>query len=447
MKLSAILAASVMFATHTALLGAANPDTDWPQFRGRNASGASDNPNLPDRWSATENIAWKVDLPGRSWSAPVVWGKRIFLTAVVNLGESEPLKKGFFMGGERPPSPAEHQWKVLCLDLSTGKPLWEQTVHHGVPQTPVHAKNTYGTETPVTDGKRVYALFGNLGLFALTVEGNQVWSARLGPRKMREGWGTAASPVLHKGRLFIVNDNEEQSALLAFDTRTGKQAWHVARDEKSNWSTPFIWENKGRVELITTGSRAVRSYNLDGNLLWWLEGMSSITIPTPCAGQGLLFVSSGFVADKLRPLYAVRPGASGDITLKPGETSNDYIAWSNPTAAPYNPSPLFYDGRVYVLQDRGLFSCFDAKTGKVLYDRERLPDGFVFTASPWAAAGKIFCLNENGLCFVIRAGDQFKLLHTNKLAEDEMCMASPAMVGDRLLIRTAARLYCIQKSR
>lgn len=217
------------------------------------------------------------------------------------------------------------------------------------------------------------------------------------------------------------------------------------RDEKSNWATPFIWQEDGqRAELITLGSRAVRSYDLDGKLLWSFRGMSSIAIPTPFAGGGLLFVSSGYVGDKLRPLYAIRPGASGDITLKSGETNNPFIVWSNPVGGPYNPSPLFYEGRVYVLYDRGLVSCYDAKTGKVLYDRERLPDGFAFTSSPWAAGGRVFFLNEDGVCYVLRAGDTFELLHTNKLADDDMCMATPALAGDRLLIRTAARLYCFR---
>lgn len=420
----------------------------WPQFRGPSASGVSTNPQLPDKWSATENVEWKSDLPGRSWSSPVVWGDRIFVTAVVNSGEFEAPKKGLYFGGERPqPSKAEHQWKVFCLDLATGQARWERTVHRGAPQTPIHLKSSYGAETPVTDGERVYALFGNVGVFAFTLDGREAWSHRLEPRKMRYGWGTAASPALHGGRLFIVNDNDDQAELFALDAGTGRELWRVDRDEKSNWATPFIWDNSQRAELITPGSRAVRSYSLEGHLLWSFRGMSSIAIPTPFAGDGLLFVSSGYVGDKLRPLYAVRPGASGDITLLPGETNNAFIAWSNPVGGPYNPSPLYYDGRVYVLYDRGLVSAYDAKTGQLLYDRERLPEGFAFTSSPWAANGRVFCLNEDGVCYVLRAGDTFGLLHTNRLADDDMCLATPALAGDRLLIRTAARLYCLRQVR
>lgn len=424
---------------------AAEANANWPQFRGPAATGVGIDPRLPDKWSGVDNVAWKTDLPGRSWSSPIVWGGRVFLTAVVNLAASEAPKKGLYMGGERPPPNSEHHWQVLCLDLATGRRLWEKTVHRGVPPAAIHLKSSYGAETPVTDGERVYALFGNVGVFAFTLEGGEVWSRRLEPHKMRNGWGTAASPALQGGRLFIVNDNDERAEVFALDAKTGAELWRVARDEKSNWATPFIWTHAGRTELVTAGSGAVRSYDLDGRLLWSLRGMSRIAIPTPCAGGGLLYVSSGYVGDKLRPLYAIRPGAHGDITLKTGETRNEFIAWSDPVGGPYNPSPLFFEGRVYVLYDRGLVSCYEAQTGRVLYDRARLPGGFAFTASPWAAGGNIFCLNEDGVCYVLRAGDTFELLHTNRLAEDDMGMATPALAGDRLLIRTAARLYCLRR--
>lgn len=436
----------LLFALLGALCaGVSAASGNWPQFRGPGARGIADGTKLPDHWSATENVAWKTDLPGRGWSSPIVWGDKIFLTAVVNLGESEPPKKGLYFGGERKEPPkSEHQWKVFCLDLSTGKIVWEKTVQKGLPATSIHLKNSFASETPITDGERVYVAFGNVGLFAFDLDGKEVWSRKLEPRPTRYGWGTAASPVLHGDRLYFVSDNDKQSELLALDKRTGKELWRAPRDEKSNWATPFVWESGKRAEIITPGSGRVASYDLDGKLLWSLRGMSTITIATPYADGGLLYVSSGYVGDKSRPLYAIRPGASGDISLKPGETSNEFIAWSHPTAAPYNPSTVLYDGRLYVLHDRGLVSCYDAKTGAMRYDRERLPNGFAFTSSPWAANGKIFCLNEDGICFVLRAGDKFELLHTNKLLADDMCMATPALTGDRLLIRTATRVYCLK---
>ena len=418
----------------------------WPQFRGPEARGLAIGPNLPDHWSATENIAWKTEVPGRGWSSPIVWGNRLFLTTSVNRGDLEEPKKGLYFGGNRPDAPkVQQEHKVLCLDISSGKLLWEQSVHFGPPQGPIHIKNSFASETPVTDGERVYAYFGNLGLFCFDVEGHPVWSRPFEPRPIRNSWGTAASPVLHGDHLYIVNDNDEESYLLCLEKRTGKEVWRTVRDEKSNWATPYIWQNKGRTEIVTPGSDKVRSYDLEGKLLWWFTGMSKITIATPYESQGLLYVSAGYVNDPKRPLYAIRPGASGDISLAPDQTSNAFIAWCQPTGAPYNPTTIVYDGLLYVLYDRGMLSCFRPDTGEPVFERAKIPEGKHFTTSPWAYQGKIFCLNEDGITFVLRAGSKFELLHTNQLAEGDMCMATPAIVGDRLLLRTAKRIYCIRK--
>jgi outer membrane protein assembly factor BamB len=419
-------------------------DGHWPQFRGAGARGVAEGARFPDRWSATEHVAWKTDLPGRGWSSPVVWGGRVFLTTVVNRGESEPPKKGLYLGGDRPRPPAGvHAWWVYGLDVDTGAVRWKEKVHEGPPASAIHIKNSYASETPVTDGERVYFYFGAVGVFAYDLDGKRVWSKPMEPRATRLGWGSASSPALHGDRLYLVNDNEERSFLLALDKRTGKELWRVARDEKSNWSTPLIWENGRRAEIITPGTGRVRAYDLDGKELWSLQGMSGITIPTPLAGDGLLYISSGFVGSRLRPIYAIRPGAGGDISLAEGQTSNASIAWCNRLAAPYNPSPLLYRGTLYVLLDRGMLSAYDAKTGRAFFERERIPQGGGFTASPWAANGKLFCLNEDGVTFVVRAGETFDLLHANRLADDDMGMATPAIAGDTLLIRTSARLYGI----
>jgi outer membrane protein assembly factor BamB len=424
----------------------AQDSAHWPQFRGLGALGVAENPGLPERWSTNENVAWKVAVAGRGWSSPIVWGDRVFVTTVVSDGEMEQPKKGLYFGGERKEVPKDtHRWLVLCFDLNSGRELWRQEAYSGVPSNQLHVKNTYASETPLTDGKRVYAYFGNVGLFCYDFEGRRIWSTNWPPVRTRNGWGSAASPALHGDRLFIVNDNDDKSFVVALDIQTGRQVWRVERDEKSNWATPCIWANEKRTELVTPGTKKVRSYSLDGKLLWELGGMSSIVISTPFSKFGLLYVCSGYVGDSVRPVFAIKPGAAGDISLKPGETNNAFIEWYQATAAPYNPSPLVYGDYFYVLYDFGFLACHDARTGQRVYDKQRIRlDGSTsFTASPWAANGKIFALSEDGDTFVFQAGPEYKLLHKNSL--DEMCMATPALAGDRLLIRTLTKLYCLRK--
>jgi outer membrane protein assembly factor BamB len=412
---------------------------NWPQFRGV-AAGVSQGNNLPDTWSTIKNVAWKTDVPGRGWSSPVVWGDKVFLTSVVTDGTFEDPKKGLYFSGERAkPSSDLHHWMVWCFDFRTGKKLWDRQAHKAAPSSTVHVKNTYASETPVTDGERLYAYFGNVGLFCYDLDGHELWSQRWGSFKTRFGWGTAASPAVHDGRVFVVNDNEEQSFLVALDAKTGKQLWRVERDEKNNWATPFVWQNERRTELVTNGTKRVRSYDLDGKLLWELGGMSSITIPTPFAAHGLLYVCSGYVLDKKKPLLAIRPGAEGDITPQ-GDGGSKYVAWHLKSAGPYNPTPLVYGDYLYVLYDMGFLSCYDARTGKAQYEKERL--GGQFTASPWAYSGKVFCLSEDGETHVIAAGPKFKRLGKNRL--EEMCMATPAALRGSLLVRTLTKLYRIE---
>ena len=422
-------------------------DGNWPQFRGPDATGVVENAHLPEKWSDNGNVAWKTEIAGRGWSSPVVWGQQIFLTTVINEGVSEAPKKGLYFGGNRlKPLQSKHRWVVLSLDLETGKILWRQEVHRGVPKTPIHLKNSYASETPVTDGEHVYAVFGNLGVYCLDLQGKLIWSKKLLARKVRYGWGTASSPVIHGDCLYLVSDNDESSTLTAFNKRTGKQVWEVQRKERSNWATPYVWQNKLRTEIITPGTKKTRSYDLQGNLLYEFGGGSSITIATPYSRNGLLYVSSGYVMDRKRPLLALRPGATGDISLATNETSNEFVAWCQKQGGPYNPSTIVYQDLLYVLMDRGFISCYDARTGEEIYRKKRLPNGRAFTSSPWACDNKIYCLNEDGVTFVVKAGRDYALLQKNSLAEDDMCMATPAVVNDRLLIRTSARIYCIKRS-
>ncbi len=418
---------------------------DWPRFRGPDSSGVVEDAKLPDKWSPTENVVWKTDIPGVGWSSPVVTGDKIFLTSVISTDSPEPPKKGLYFGGNRGTPKDVHRWMVYAIDFKTGKLLWEREVQRGVPPIARHLKNTYASETPVTDGERVYAYFGSAGLFCFDLNGKLLWSQKWGPYEMQLGWGTASSPILHQGRIYIVNDNEVGSFMVALDKLTGKQIWRVERDEKSNWATPYIWDSGNRTELITPGRNRVRSYDLDGKLLWQFKGMSSLTIPTPFSRFGLLYIASGYVGDQVRPVFVVKPGASGDISLKPGETSNEFIAWHLPQGGPYNPSPIVYGDYYYTLYDRGFLTCHDARTGKEVYSKVRIDEAAAaFTSSPWAANGKLFLLSEDGDTFVVQAGKDYKLLGKNTL--DEMFMASPAISQSSLILRSASKLYRISNS-
>ena len=415
---------------------------EWTQFRGPRAAGVvADNPALPERWSTTDNVAWRTPLPGLGWSSPVVAGGLVVLTTVVSDGDVETPEGGWYRGGERDTPSDVHRWLAYGLDLESGEPRWRTEVHAGVPRSSHHLKNTFASETPVSDGERFYVLFGNVGLYALDRDGAVLWSRELPVARTRNGWGTAASPVYHDGRLYLVVDNEEQSYLAALSPETGAEIWRTDRDEGSNWSTPFVWEHAERTEIVTTGTDRVRSYDLDGNLLWELAGMSSLVIPTPIAANGLLYLESGYIGDFFRPVYAIRPGAAGDISLAEGESGNDFVAWSLEQGGSYHPSPLVYGGHYYTLLDRGLMTCHDAQTGAEVYGRQRIDVGQAFTASPWAYNGKIFALSEQGTTYVIEAGPEFEVVAENPL--DEFTMATPAILDDSLIIRTAEAVYRI----
>ena len=420
------------------------PAQDWPQFRGPRGSGVSQESGLPTQWSESENIRWKVEIPGTGHSSPIVFGDRVFVTTAVGEKKAEVPKKGLYFGGNRStPEPDEHQWTILCLDRNTGKTLWNAVAIRRKPSSPIHVKNSYASSTPVTDGRHVYAFFGSEGLYCFDMEGKKVWERDFGVLKTVFDWGPASSPVLHGDTLFLQCDTQKESFLIALDKATGETRWKVDRQEKSTWSTPLVWETDTRTELVTAGSAAIRSYDpATGKLLWELAPMSNIAAPTPVAGHGLVFVSSGYVLDKVRPVYAVRPDSSGELKLKAGETKSESIAWSHPLAGPYIPSPIVYGDYLYVLLDRGFLSCYDARSGKEIYGRTRIAAGAgSFSASPIAYDGKIFCASEDGDTYVIQAGPEFKVLAVNSLGE--FTMATPAASRGQLFIRTFSHLYCI----
>lgn len=440
----------------------------WPQFRGPDSNPVGANTRLVDRWSKTENVEWSQEIPGRGWSSPIVTGGRVYITTVTTEGKSKPpqigteysneyvaelMKQGLPMAevikrvterdAELPHEVMLHYF-LYCLNLKSGKVEWKKEFYTGRPPGGRHRKNSFVSESPVTDGKFVYLYVANLGLWAFDLKGRQAWTTPLEANPIYLDFGTGSSPALAGNLLVIVNDNEKQQYIAAFDKQTGKQVWRTNRDlakgqpARSGWSTPFVWRHALRTELVAVGPGEVVSYDLKGKELWRMSGMSGSAIPTPFAYDGLLHINGG----RGRSLFAVRPGASGDISLSKDQSSNEYVVWSQPRAGTYLPSSVAYQGAVYALTETGILSRFDAKTGKQIYKTRIDPRATAFTTSPWAYNGKLFCLSEEGQTFVITTGEEFKLLHVNEL--DDMAQATPALAGERLLIRTEHRLYSIR---
>ncbi len=370
--------------------------------------------------------------------------------------------RGGFGGRQKPPD-AVYKLELCCLDRASGEVLWKKTAYEGKPRIPTQASNTYATETPLTDGERVYAYFGMHGVYCYDLKGKQLWKKDLGSYSMAMGFGTGSSPALAEGKLFVQCDNEEKSFLVALDAKTGDEVWRTKRTERTGYSTPLVWKNKVRTEIVCMGSPTVRSYDpATGNQLWELGGMAGQAKASPVAGSELLYVGTGggpggmggrggrggapgggMAGNGNRPLFAVKAGASGDITLKKGESSNAGVAWHQAKAGPQTASPLLYEGRLYILDERGGFlTCLDAKTGEQVY-KERLTGARGFTSSPWAAGGKIFCLDDAGTTFIVPSGATFKILGKNTL--EEMAWSSPAVASHALFLRTVDHLYCIQQ--
>jgi outer membrane protein assembly factor BamB len=338
---------------------------------------------------------------------------------------------------------------LYCLDLKSGRVEWQKEFYTGRPPGGRHRKNSFTSESPVTDGKSVYVYVANLGLWAFDLKGKPVWATPLEANPIYLDFGTGSSPALAGNLLVIVNDNQKQQYIAAFDKRTGKQAWRTNRDiggktqpvQRSGWVTPFVWRNALRTEIVTVGPGEVISYGLTGKELWRMSGIAATPIPMPFAYDGLLYVDGG----RGKPLFALRPGAAGDITLGKDQTSNRFVVWSQARGGTYLPTPVAYDGAIYALTETGILSRFDARSGEMTYRTRIDPAATAFTTSPWAYNGKLFCLSEEGQTFVIATGESFRLLHVNAL--DEMALASPALAGERLLIRTESRLYSIRRGR
>jgi outer membrane protein assembly factor BamB len=418
---------------------------DWPGWRG-DGRGISTEKNLPLKWSEDEGVKWKTPIPGAGHSSPIVWGNRVFVTtAVAEDPNVETFRGGVYMGGNRKkPDESEYAYRVICLDANQGNILWSKAVARQSPKTRRHTKNTYASETPVTDGKYVFASFGSAGLYCIDFEGNVIWQHNMGLMRRRAGWGTSSSPVLFRNTVIVNCDSDDDSYIAAFDKATGDPVWRTERNEGASWGTPFLFEAGDRTTVVTNASRHIRGYDAaTGKLLWECAGGSMITVPSPVATQGLVFLSSGHNLLPKRPIVAVRPEASGDITPPRGQSRSDGVVWSHRKGGAYVTSPIAIGEYLYVPLDRGYLTCYEARTGKAVYKKQKLGARNTITASPIAGDGKIYVQTEGGECNSVKPGLEFEILAVNKL--DEIFCASPAVSAGKIFLRGRKHLYCIGK--
>jgi outer membrane protein assembly factor BamB len=437
--------ALVLLASAAAMAG------DWPQFRGPSASGIGDGAKPPVHWDATKNtnIVWKTEIPGLSVSSPIVWGDRIFVTTAISSDAKQSVRVGLYGDTDSVNDSSPHQWKLLALDKKTGKILWEQLAHQGTPKTKRHPKSSQASPTPVTDGKVVVAYFGSEGLFAYSMDGKLLWKKDVGLQNAGwffdpdSEWGAASSPVIYKHTVILQCDRQKDSFIAAYDLKDGKELWRTARAEIPAWGSPTIVQGKDRAEVVTNAAKAIRGYDADtGKELWTLGPNSEVTCTTPVSAHGLIFVTAGY--PPVQPIYAIKVGSSGDLTLKDGKQSSDTIAWSAQRGGVYLPSPIVYGEHLYTVNNNGILTAYEAKTGQRVY-QQRVGEGGAFTASPIAAAGKLYISTEDGDVFVVKAGPQYELIAKNPVGE--AILATPALAGDLLIVRGAKHLFAIAEDR
>ena len=423
---------------------AARPQ-NWPQFRGPGATGVSEGQAKPVKWDAStsQNVRWKTPIPGLSHSSPVVWGNKVFVTTAVNSVKDE-TRFGLYGDVEPVKDDPKHAWKVFAIDKSTGQILWERTAYEGIPKVKRHPKSSHAASTPATDGKYLIANFGSEGLYAYDLNGNLMWKQDLGVLDagwfydVDYQWEYGSSPVIYKNLVIIQADIQKNSFIAAYDIVTGKQVWKTFREEIPSWGSPTVYEGKLRAELITVGPKAIRGYDpLTGNELWKLGPMSEITTPTPFVAHDLIFVTSGYAP--IQPIYAIRPGGNGDLTLKDGKESSDFIAWSKQRGGPYMPTPIAYGELLYTCSNQGVLTAYNAKTGERVYQERLGGTGGAFTASPVASDGKLYFSSEDGDVFVVKAGPKYEFLSKNPVGE--VMMATPAISDGLVIVRTVSHLF------
>jgi outer membrane protein assembly factor BamB len=418
---------------------------NWPQWRGPLSSGACPKGNPPVEWNENKNIIWKIEIPGKGYSTPIIWGNQIFLTTAIETDRKENLGSWFksllhsVSGEETIQTENVHEFVVLSVNRKDGKIIWECKVREQVPLVRTHITGSWASNSAVTDGIYVYAYFGSHGLYCLDLQGNILWERDFGKMDKGEGFGEGSSPTLYNDKLVILRDHEGQSNLIMLNKKTGKTIWEVDRDVNTSWSSPLVVDVGGVIQVITTATNWVRSYDLNsGRLIWECSGLSGYPIPTPIASNGLIYVMNGFEGNIV---LAIRPGeATGNIT---GSKS---VVWKYNESAPYTPSALLVDDLLYFLKnEQGRLTCLEAKTGKEFYSSKRLRGTGNVLASPVGTRKRIYVVGLKGKTHVIKHGPKFEVLAVNKL--NDHFAASPAIINDYIYLRGSKYLYCIAENR
>lgn len=407
----------------------------WPQWRGPAGTGVAPG-DVPLEWSDSSNVSWKVEVPGRGFSTPIIWGNRLFLTTAVPTGKAAPAASGGGRAGGGAGAGEEHRFEVMAFDRLTGKVLWQHTAATATPHEGYHRiYGSFASNTPATDGQRVYAFFGSRGLYAYDMNGKQLWKKDFGQQmKMRLQFGEGAALILHDGKLITVFDHQEEGLLAVTDAATGKDLWRIPRNEGSSWSTPLVVEHGGRKQVVVTASPKAQAFDLEtGKLVWEVSGLGLNPIPMPVQQGDMVYVMSGYRDPKL---MAIRLGRTGDLT------GTDAVVWESTRGLSYTPSPVLHDNTLYLLTDNGQLSALNATTGEAYYQQQRLPKPYNFKASPIAVNGKLYLASEEGDVIVVKLGRTFEVLATNTLA-DQSFIATPSVAAGDLYLRSRTHLFRI----
>lgn len=420
---------------------------NWPSFRGEQANGNGDGQHPPILWNIDKgmNVKWKTFIPGLAHACPIIWEDKIFVITAIGSDTTAEYRVGLYGDIEPVDDKSEHIWEIYCINRINGEIIWEKEAYKGVPRVERHTKATQANSTPVTNGEYVVALYGSEGMICYDMNGNEIWRKDLGVLDAgwffneETQWGHSSSPIIYKNKVIVQCDRSKDSYIAAFDLKTGDELWHTKRDAISSWGTPTIYFGENHNELITNGTKNINGYNPDtGEELWKLSPNSEVTVATPVVYDELIYITAGY--PPVRPVYAIKPGGRGDISIADSLDSGEFVQWSTKSGGTYMPSPIAYDGYFYTLANNGVLTCYNAKTGEQKY-RQRIKGGGAFTASIVAADGKLYCTSEENGVFVIKAGSEYAVITNNSIGE--ICMATPAISNGMLLIRGQHHLFCI----